>query len=279
MRDAGVAAFADGTDNLVTQIRQLARTPEGAAMAARARDLFQSDPTDQLLSLATAPAPERRVSVTPARRWAQRVAAAGVGVPLAMSGFSVAVAQATEHGHLGVAEGSAGAIYAAVLVDHVQVADPTTITALRAANVSAAVAPDATGPTPTDVAMLVTDGVTVIGSDSSRARNPERQGESIDAAAEAVAAAHESRAKVVCLHTPGMFARVIAWRHRYELARPDAVLLPGRVPPYLNAGRQYVLDERGRTPAEVVSDLRVFVAEVEQANLPVLPMRDLWPHA
>ena len=50
--EAGVAADAASEAELIGAIRRLARTPEGAAMAARAQALFVADPTDRLLELA-----------------------------------------------------------------------------------------------------------------------------------------------------------------------------------------------------------------------------------
>jgi len=52
MKRAGVAADAGSEQELIGEIRRLARTPAGAAMAARARALFLEDPTDRLLELA-----------------------------------------------------------------------------------------------------------------------------------------------------------------------------------------------------------------------------------
>jgi UDP-N-acetylglucosamine:LPS N-acetylglucosamine transferase len=276
MRDAEVAAYAVTAEDLVDEIRRLARTPEGAAMVARARGLFRTDPTDLLLELAAAPAPAPRLApVTPAT-WGRRVAAVAAGVPVTMGLLSFGVAQATVHGHLGVAEGGS-AVYVAALVDHAQVADRRVVGALRGLRVSAAVAPEAGAPTATDIHALVGAGVTVVAVDPGvRSRNPRRLRDAFDAAMGAVAAAGDTEPKVVCLRTPGVVERVVAWDHEAELARADEVLAPEQRAERLTPGRQVVLDERGRTAVQVLADLASFRDDVRSAGLPQAPMRALW---
>ncbi len=277
MRDADVAAYAESVEDLVAEVRRLARTPEGAAMAARARDLFRTDPTDILLDLATAPAPVPRLAPA-SSMWGRRVGAVAVGVPVTLSALSFGVAQATVHGHLGVAESHDRAVYTAALVDHTQVADPRVQAALRGLGVSAAVAPIGDAPTPTDLRALVGRGVTVVAADPGvESRNPSRSRQAIDAAAAMVAPLGETEAKVVCLRTPGMVERMVAWDHEVELARPDEVVTPLQPPARLSPGRQVVLDERGRTPDQVLADLAAFRASVRAVGLPLAPMRALWP--
>lgn len=279
MRDAGVAAYADTTEDLVAEIRRLARTPEGAAMAARARELFQADPTDALLQLAAAPAPDRRVAPSAAKTWTRRVAAVGAGIPVTLSAVGFGVAEATVHAHLGVARATGNAVYVAAIVDHAQVSDPRVVSELRSLGVSAAVSPTATAPTATDVRALVSEGITVVATDDGvRSRNPKRQGDVMNAAIDAVSATNE-RPKVVCLHVPGMAERLFAWEDAALLAHADSVIRGGAIPGDLKAGKQIVLDERGRTAAQAAADLMAFAAALRAADLPEMPMHALWRSA
>lgn len=277
MRDADVAAYAETTDDLVAAVRRLARTPEGAAMVARARALFQADPTDLLLELATSPAPAPRLAQpSPSAVWGRRTAAVAAGVPLTLGALSFGVAQATVHGHLGVAEGRT-AVYTAALVDHAQLTDPRVALALRELRVTAAVTAAPGAPTPTDVRMLSSAGVTVVGADAdNHHRSPEAQRADVDAAAAAVSVLGDAKPKVVFLRTPGMVERVVAWDHDVQLARPDEVVRPLQTARRLVPGRQVVLDERGRTADQVLADLAAFRAEVRASGLPLAPMRALW---
>ena len=278
MKQAGVAADADSLEDLLGEIRRLARTPAGAAMAQSARDLFLSDPTDELLELAQAP-----VSIpaqTGARTWATRAAAVTVAVPVTMGALSFGVAQATVHAGFGVAEGK-GAVYVAAIVDHDQVRVPGVVDALRVNSISAAVRPSDSAPTPTDIRMLLHAGVTIVGTDPGvHSRNPKRQKASIAAAAAAVSATQEKHAKVVCLRTPGVVERVVAWDDKVQLALPNAIVKGGAaLPTTLKAGQQVVLDERGRTPAQVETDLAALADLVNRLHLPLQPMRALWRQA
>ena len=277
MKLAGVAADATTVQELIAEIRRLARTDAGAAMVRRARDLFLADPTDELLELAYAPVsmPVRRAS----RTWASRAAAVSVAVPVTMGALSFGVAQATVHASLGVAEGER-AVYVAAIVEHDQVNDPGVVAALRAYNVSAAVGPGDHQPTPTDVRALLSSGVTVVGTETGRrSRNPKRLRASINEAVAAVSATEDRHPKVVCLRTPGLVEKMVAWDHNVQLALPHTILADGRLPGTVKAGEQIVLDERGRTPAQVEADFAAFATFVSDATLPQEPMRALWRNA
>jgi UDP-N-acetylglucosamine:LPS N-acetylglucosamine transferase len=276
MKEAGVAADAETEEELIAAIRFLAGTAEGAAMVQRARDLFLIDPTDELLELAQAP-----VSMpvqSGARTWAARAAAVTVAVPVTLGALSFGVAQATQHG-VGMAEGK-DAIYVAAIVDHTQVSDRSVIASLRSHGVSAAVGAGEGAPTPTDVRAMVTAGVTIVGTDAgTRSRNPRRLKESINAAAAAVSATEDKHPKVVCLRTPGLVEKIVAWDHDVQLALPHTILQGGQLPLSVKAGEQIVLDERGRTPAQIESDFASLTAFVSGSQLPQQPMRALWRQA
>ena len=276
MRDAGVAALADSTEDLVLEIKRLARTDEGAAMAARARALFQADPTDELLAMAGAPA------VVPAQRaghgWATRVAALSIAVPASMGALSFGVAQATVHGSLGVAEGDRS-VYVAAIVDHRQVDDPAAVAALRSARVTAGIRRgDAASPTASDVVRLVEAGVGVVGAEPREgARHLRQQRDHLEGTARLVGdATHDPRPKVLLLQTPTLVQRVVAWDHGVQLAMPRFIVRGGQPVPALRTGQIVVLDERGRTTAQLRTDLAALSAAVGRQHLPEQPLRVLW---
>lgn len=277
MRDAGVAALADSTEDLVLEIKRLAGTDEGAAMAARARALFRADPTDELLALAGAPVPVTVPAQRSARTWAARVAAVSIAVPASMGALSFGVAQATTHG-LGLAEGDRS-VYVAAIVDHSQVADPASVAALRACDVTVGVRrgePDA--PTVQDVQELVTAGVSVVGAEPrSGGRHLRRQRNDLEDTARLVGdATHDPRPKVLLLRTPSMVQRVVAWDQDVQLALPRFVVAGGQPIPALRTGQVVVLDERGRTSGQLRTDLAALTAAIARQHLPEQPLRVLW---
>lgn len=275
MKLAGVAADAESPEQLISEIRRLAKTAQGAAMVQRARELFLSDPTDRLIELAQSPVSMPVRSTT--RTWGTRVAAVAVGLPVSVSVLSFGVAQATERGHLGVAEGHEG-VYVAAIVDHSQVQQPGVVAALRRYGVTVAVPPTSGAPTPTDIRVLLAGQVGVVGMDLGvKSRNPKRLKASMSAAADAVAIVGESHPKVVCLSTPGVIEKMVAWDHDVQLALPDAVLTGGApLPEKTKVGDQLVLDERGRTASQVQADLAALAEGLAGHDLLEQPMRALW---
>ena len=274
MHEAGVAVDAQTEQELLDAIRSLARTPEGAALAARARALFLSDPTDELLELAgtTVSIPVQSALKT----WGTRVAAVSIAVPVAMGSLAFGVAEATQKLDLGVAKGES-AVYVAAIVDHSQLADPKVVTALRTSGTSAAVRVGLGAPTPTDVSVLRTAGVSVLGADvGPHSRNPRRQTQTLDQAAGAVASIHDLTPHVVCLRTPGLVEHAFAYKDKIRLALADVIVKGGDPLPPVQVGDQIVLDERGRTPQQVRTDLTALHQQIAAAQLPQEPMRALW---
>ena len=281
MRDAGVAALADTTDDLVTLVRRYARTPEGAAMAGRARELFRADPTDELLALAGVREPAR--SPAHGRTWAARTAALSVGIPATMGALSFGVAQGAVHANpdLGLREGVVS-VFVATVVDHRLSADPTAVALLKRADVTAAWRRrDASAPTPTDVAGLVAAGVSVVGTEQRHRHSTDDQHpDDLAGTARVVAdATHDRQPKVLLLATPSWNERLTAWDHDVQLVRSRIVVRGGSPVPHLTAGDVLVLDERGRTTAQLRTDLAALTAAVASAHLPQQPVRALWPAA
>ena len=277
MKQAGVAADATSEAELLAEIRRLSRTDEGAAMVARARGMFLTDPTDELLELARAPiavAPRVAARAT-ARRIAVRTAAVTAGVPLTISVMSFGVAQASEHG-VGVAS-STDAVYVAALIDHDQVADPRVMRALRSSRTSVAVRHSINAPTPTDVQALVGHGISVVGADTGvSSRNPRTLQESMDNAAGAVPYAVGEQAQVVCLKAPGIVEWTVARDHKVRLTLSKVLVENGVLPTTLQLGDVVVLDERGRSAVEVEQDLRAMTALSATQQLPQRPLVDVF---
>ncbi|MFN2539461.1 MAG: glycosyltransferase [Mycobacteriales bacterium] len=276
MKQAGVAADATTETELISEIRRLSRTEEGAAMAARARGMFLTDPTDELLELAQAPVVHApRPAGATARRIAVRAAAVTAGVPLTITAVSFGVAQASEHG-VGVAK-SRDAVYVAALVDHQQVANSQVLRALRTSRASVAVGHSSSAPTPTDIRTLVAHGVTVVGADTGvSSRNPRTLKQSMNNAAEAVTYAPGERPKVVCLKAPGIVEWTVARDHKVQLALSKVVVRGGVLPTTLNLGDVVILDERGRTPGQVEHDLAGMLALSATQLLPQRPLVDVF---
>ncbi len=276
MHQAEVAVDAQTEDGLIEAVRRLAGTDEGRALALRAREMFVADPTDELLDLVGSRVPVTRPAT---RTWASRIGAVAVGVPVTMSALSFGVAQATVHG-LGVADVQGSqSVYVAAVVDHAHLDRPAVVSALRAGHVTVAVRTGTNAPTPTDIRALTGAGITVIGADQGQhSRNPRTQRASITAAAAAVSALGEARPKVVCLRTPGMVEHMTAWEDRIQLALPSVVAVGAAgLPAHLLPGQQIVLDERGRTSSQVLSDLAALQRLIAGDGLAQQPMRALWP--
>ena len=273
MKEAGVAADATTEAELISEIRRLSRTEDGAAMVARARGMFLTDPTDELLELAQTPVlvPQR----TTTQRLAVRAAAVAAGVPLSITAGSFGVAQASEHG-VGVAK-SRDAVYVAALVDHDQVASAQVVRALRSYSTSAAVRYSSDAPTPTDVQALVSRGVTVIGADTGvRSFNPRTLKRTMSDAAQAVAYAPARRPQVVCLKAPGIVEWTVARDHKVRLTLSKVVVHDGVLPTSLHLGDVVILDERGRTDAQVEGDLKALLALSRTQQLPQRPLVDVF---
>jgi UDP-N-acetylglucosamine:LPS N-acetylglucosamine transferase len=276
MEQAGVASDATTESELISEIRRLSRTPEGAAMVARARGMFLTDPTDELLELAQAPVtvPQRSA----ARTWTTRAAAVAAGVPLSITAVSFGVAQASVHG-VGVANGKDG-VYVAALVDHNQVADRRVVQALRTHEATVAVRhgkDSASAPTPTDVQTLVAEGISVVGADTGvHSRNPRTLKQSMDNAAQAVAYAPGLRPQVVCLKAPGIVEWTVARDHAVQLTVSKVLVQDGVLPTTLHRGDVVILDERGRTAAQVETDLQSLTQLATAEQLPQRPLVDVF---
>ncbi|MCU1587861.1 MAG: hypothetical protein JWN31_1354, partial [Frankiales bacterium] len=197
--------------------------------------------------------------------------------PVTMGGLSFGVAEAAEHG-VGVAQ-RADAVYVAAIIDHAQVAQPVVVAALRQHAVTAAVGAETSAPTPTDIRQLHSQQVTVVGVDLlKRSRNPRRLMASVRSAGSAVTAAGDADAKVVCVGTPGVLEHIQSWFSDVNLALPKVVLKGGQpLPSTLKLGDRVLLDEQGRSAAQVVADLDLVSRVLHSQGLAEKPMRALWP--
>ena len=101
----------------------------------------------------------------------------------------------------------------------------------------------------------------------------------LDAAASTGLMAGDLRPKVVCLGESSVVERVFAYKNHVQLAQASAVIPGGSPLADLDAGTQVVLDEQGRTATQVVSDLAALRSATTSVQLPLEPMRDLWPKA
>jgi processive 1,2-diacylglycerol beta-glucosyltransferase len=275
MRDAGVAALADNIAELVEELRRLARTHAGAAMASRARELFVADPTPRLLQLA------RSVALPVRPRAARLPAAARCAVTacavlaLSWAGLSLGVAEATERG-FGVAHGRS-AVYIAAEADPSVLGDPSVAEALRRHGVSVALQPTRSLTDARADTTLAGDGVSVVGAAAGSGTCPaSHQVDAADVSEDVAAMTHEKRPPVIFLHHITPCDAVVAWTHRLRLAVAGVRVAPGAAVPTLRPGTLLLLDLRGRTPTQLAADLDVMSARLSAAGLPSLPMRRLW---
>lgn len=273
MRTSRTAALAEDAAGLIDAVRRLAGTDEGARLAGRAAALFGADPTDRLLGMAAQPVPAQRRA-----RAVVRLAAVAVALPATWGGLSFGVAQATSHG-VGVATGR-GAVYLAVHVDRRTAHDPGLAPLLRSAGASLALSGGRGEPTLAEARALAAAGVSIVGVDfGTRDPNPAGQNASLSRAAHAVqVVTGESRPGVAVLHRLTPLELTVAWKDDVRLARPALDLTAAhrlhRLP-VLRDGDEVVLDERGRTMAQIAHDLQVLL----RGAPPVIPMRRLWPAA
>jgi processive 1,2-diacylglycerol beta-glucosyltransferase len=272
MRDAGVAALAESSAELVSELRRLAGTPAGAAMAGRARELFLADPTPRLLQLACSavrPVWGRSLAFTAGVR---RVAAACAVLSLSWAGVSIGVAEATERGY-GVAHGRS-AVYVAAEVDRGALTDASVVAALRRHRVSIALQPNRTG---TDAA-IIRDQVTVVGAvgGSATCRPGSHRPNVADVAREVAGVTHERKPPVIVLRDITPCDAMVAWEHGLRLAVAGVRVAPGAPVPRLRPGVLLMLDLRGRTRVQLSADLDGLSTRLFADRLASLPARRLW---
>ncbi len=299
MADAGVAGLARDNEELVGLLRRYAGTDEGRAMAARARELFHSDPTGLLMELASGaeipdvvPATARHAAAVPAadpvripaprRRvpaWALRAATVLTVIPVGAQGLSLGVALATEHG-LGVARAPKSAVptvYVAALLDGANVQEVHTGDELKAYGVSALIPGQLALTYPQAVRRLSNRGVAVLAADERpRGHDPRRAREVLDAGLRAVReATGERQPPVVVQRRLSPVDLGLAWGSDARLGRPDVVVRPGS-PAAVDDRDQVVLDLRGLTLAEERAALAAFAQSAVSSGLSVRPWAALW---
>ena len=270
MADAGVAALATDTDELVSLIDQVAGSAAGRAMTDRALALFASDAVQDLQNVA--PVPQLPA---PGSRRALRLAAAFVALPLAFTVTSFGVSEASERG-FGVARAPGAdlnSVFVGVLLNDTAIDDPATPHTLQTAGVSAVVAVDAAVQHPTGVRALSQRGVSVLGQFPDL---PHRPGPAMGACSRArheiARAAASPVPSLVALHGLGAWSLTAAYRAHL----PVGVARPVRAPAdfVTRAGEQVVLD----VPADQVdATLAAVLREAHAAGLTVRPLGSLWP--
>jgi hypothetical protein len=277
MAAQGIAEYAPDDAALIESLHRLAGTPTGAALAARARAIFNDDPTLLITNLARAEQPSRSL-VRPARvSWARRLAALATAVPIVLVGVSFGVSEATERGFGTTAKvpTDQSALYLGVLLDRASLGDPATAAALLAARVSAVVPADLIQSDPTDVLALEVRGVSVVAAAPSRLpRAPENALRAFSQPARALAeTTGQPEGAVVCLHGLGLVSltearashtQFIVARYRFNAATV----------PTMHGSSLAVLDLVDDRPQGVAQALVVVRRAVEAQGLHLATLPD-----
>lgn len=280
MRDAGVAALADTTADLVRLLHELVGTSAGRAMAGRARELFAGDPTPGLLASA-ARAPDR-VPVRHPTPW-RRLAEAGATLAMAtlvaiVLGFGIS--EASERYGFGLARPAAGpppAVYVAGLLDSSEVNDPQLVALLHRAGVSAIVPAEVALSHPDSLRTLTAAGLSILITEDPRSdRHPQTAeraaGESVR---EIQAATGQRRTPLALLHglTPLMLVEYS--RAHALLGSADAVLRPGDAV-LLRDREQVVVDLRGADRDASFAALESLRRQAANQRLAVRAWGSMW---
>lgn len=271
MADAGVAALAADEDELVQLVQMLAQTPAGAAMAARARGLFQLDAVEALTDVPMTAVPR------PSRRPALRLAALVAMLPVAVATTSFGVSEATTKG-LAVARApqtSAASVYVAVQLDRTALADPRTAGALVRGSFSAVVSAAVAAAAPAAVGQLTRDGVIVLAAFPRLPHRPAAARATCRRAHDDVALASAGAVpSLVSVHGLGAWQLASAYRAHLPVAVARAVTSPAEVS--LHRGQQIVVAVPDATLQATLDEVLSAAAE---AHLVVRPLGALWPTA
>ena len=249
MRDAGVAALAEDTEDLVRLLHELAGTAAGRAMAARARGLFSGDPIPVLLAQAAQAADRAPVRSATLRMRLTGAGATLVATTLVATVLGFGISEASERYGFGLARPAAGlppAVYVGALLDSSEVGDPQTVALLRRADVSAVVPAQVALSHPRALQALAAAGLSTLTTEDPRdTRRPEAAER---AAAESIreihAATRQRRVPVALLHRLTPLMLVTYSRAHALLGSADAVFRPGDAVAVRDRG-QVVVDLQG----------------------------------
>ncbi len=268
MADADVAALAGDEHELVRLVHLLAQTPAGAAMAARARALFQQDAVDALTDVPLAAVPR------PSRRPVLRLAALAALLPVAVASTSFGVSQATTKG-LAVTHSPrtpTASVYVAVQLDATALADPGTGISLARSSISAVVPAAVAAAAPEAVARLRSDGVVVLAAFPRLPYQPGAARATVRRAHDEVALASAgSVPSLVSPHGLGVWQLTSAHRAHLPVAVARAVVSPADVS--LHRGEQVVVVAPA---ASLPSTLDEVLSAAAKAGLSVRPLGALW---
>lgn len=280
MREAGVAALAETTDDLVRLLHELVGTSTGRALAGRARALFAGDPTPALLAGAATAADRAwgRLS-TPWRR-VERAAATLMAATLVATGLGFGISEASERYGFGVARPAAApapSVYVAVLLDSTEVSDPRTVALLTRTGVSAVVPAQVARSHPDALRPLAAAGVSILTTDDAVVdHHPQAVLRGAAASVRGVeAATGQRRVPVALLHGLTPLMLLTYSRAHALLGSPDVVLRPGDRA-LLHDREQVVLNLRGLGPQASVDALAALLQSAATDGLGVRPWGSVW---
>ena len=280
-----IAEYAPDDAALVDALHRLADTPTGAALAARARDLFQDDPTDRITVMARSSqvlVPAQRRAPRATTSWARRAAAVAAAVPVVLVGASFGISEATERGFGSTARvpaDDAKAVYVAVMLDATVLTDPSVPALLAAEHVSVVVPAELAQLHPGEVRRFVAAGVSVLPEAPARfARSPRRASAALVDAADDLQSSTGRRPPVVCLHGLGLMALPEARASHVPFVVARYVFTPGSVP-RMRGRSLAVLDLTGALPSQLALQLATVRGEVAVSGLHVAALPLDWTRA
>ena len=273
MRDAGVAALAVGTEDLVRLLHELVRTPAGSAMAGRARALFRIDPTPSLLARA-GQLPSRRLTRS---RLAMAATTLAV-VPLVALAAGLGVSEASERYGFGLARPTSGqppGIYVAALLDPAEISDSSIAALLQREKVSAVVPASVARSRPEMLARLGAAGVSILAEEPRSARHHQSARAADESVKEIGTVTGQSRTPLVLLSRPSPLMLIVFSRSHVRLGLPDSVLRPGDSPQLFDR-EQVVVDLTGADREASLATLQSLQQQAALEGLLIRPWGSLW---
>jgi UDP-N-acetylglucosamine:LPS N-acetylglucosamine transferase len=286
MARAGVNRYARDEEQLHEVLRSVTRdSPERREMVAAGRALFVADPADDVEELAQVAHPvDRKGRTIPYRRPAgRRVATLAAAVlVLLYAGVTVGVEAASAIG-VGVAKppkGVSGTIYVGVRLDHEQLGRDELTRLVADLDTSLVVDAQALKGRGRVLELLARRGVDVAnggwGERQATLLRWNRAKKDVDTTGSLIARQVGERAHEF---VPGRridgFDAYYSRREKQKLVLPDLTFRAGDKISLPESGKVYVIDGRGRTPAEMVRVVQQFRQQVELAGLVVAPLEDL----
>jgi UDP-N-acetylglucosamine:LPS N-acetylglucosamine transferase len=279
MAEAGVAAYADGEDELFPVLDR-ATSLAGRAMTAKGRAMFAGDPAGEVLALAAAAAPAAEpVAAGGTRRVPLRRVTAGVAaLAVTYAAFTAGVGAAAAHGIGIVHPRKAGSVYLAVRFSADDLNSTALPNVLRQANATAIVPGRLAESQPEGLRRLHAAGVSMAnGGWGHRDRvHWGRARSDLLRAPKAIHAATGDRLReFVPQRRVDGFDLASARLAHERVVIPSVVLAAGKPVAKLRAGQVVVLDGRGESVDDLLHRLHEVQQSLAAAGLSAAPLSQI----